>query len=106
MVKVAEKEKKRSPLSSIYGLFLALGLFAIAYVITSELLMKKVPAVRDAIAGIGKPPLGTILISLGVWVVLLAIAFFVVAILVGKDPDAANQIPLPPKEKDLKKRKK
>ena len=106
MVKIAETEHKRSPLSSIYGLFLAIGLFAIAYVITSEVLIKKFPQVRDAAFGIAKPPIGTLIISFGIWLVLLALAFFVVSLLVGKDPNSAKQIPLPPKQKDLKKKKK
>jgi hypothetical protein len=106
MVKIADKEHKRSPLASIYGLFLAVGLYAIAFVITSEVLMKKVPQLRDAALSIAKPPIGTIIVSFGVWFVLLAAAFFVVAILVGKDPTAGNQMPLPPKAKDLKKKKK
>jgi hypothetical protein len=68
-------------------------------------LIKKFPQLRDAALSIAKPPIGTIIVSFGVWLVLLAAAFFVVAMLVGKDPNAGNQMPLPPKSRDLKKKK-
>ncbi len=104
MVKIAEKENRRGPLASVFGLFLAGGLFAVAYIISSEVLIKKVAQLQDAIQHFGKP-VATLLFAFGIWIVLLALAFFVVAILVGKDPNSAKEIPLPPKSKDIKKKK-
>jgi hypothetical protein len=100
MVKIAEKQKKRSPLAAIYGLLLVVGLFGIAYVLTTEVIIK-IPAVRPSLGGLDMQ--AKLLLTFGVWIILLGLAFFVVAILSGKDPESSAQIPLPPKGKDKRR---
>jgi hypothetical protein len=104
MVKIAKKEHKRGPLAAIFGLILAVGLFAVSYIISAEYIIRKVVQVRDAVAHFGRPT-ATLIFAFGIWIVLLAAAFFIVAILVGQDPESAKKDPLPPKKKDMKKRK-
>jgi hypothetical protein len=99
MVKKAEVQKKRHPLTPVFGLLLAGGLFAIAYFLSS-LLVPKIASIA-----FNQRPQATIGLAVGIWVFFLALAFFLVAMLAGKDPDDAKQIPLPPKAKDLKKKK-
>ena len=101
MVKQAEKVQKRSPWLPVFGLILAGGLFAIAWVIAGEVI--RMPQVRNVAAGLKyQAQLG---FGFMIWLVLLALAFFLVAILTGKDPESAKGIPMPPKQKDLKKKR-
>jgi hypothetical protein len=101
MVKQAEKVHKRSPLLPVFGLVLAGGLFAIAFAIAEPVM--KIPQVRGVVAGMGvQAQLG---IAFMIWLVLLALAFFLVAMLSGKDPESAKGVPMPPKQKDLKKKR-
>ncbi len=78
MVKKAEKENKRSPLLPVFALLLIVGLLAVAYVTYR------------------------IAFTIAIWVALLAISYFLVAVLVGKDPNDTDAIPLPPKTKKPK----
>ena len=105
MVKIAEKERKRHPLTAVFGLLIAVGLFGISYVLTTEVIMKRFNQVAVAIKQLPNPTVGRILISVAVWVFLLALSFGVVAILAGKDPEDTSKIPLPPRESDKKKNK-
>ena len=104
MVKKVELEQKKSPLRAIYGLIIAVGLFLISYGISSEFIVGKVPQVRDVVSQMGRPT-ATILFGVAIWLVLLAFTFFLVAMIVGRDPKAANQIPLPPKASDKRKQR-
>jgi hypothetical protein len=103
MVKKAEVQKKRHPLTPVFGLLLAVGLFAIAYFLSATVVMK-LPSVRTAVAS-NQMTLATVGFAVGIWVLFLALSFFLVAMLAGKDPEDAKQIPLPPKAKDMKKRR-
>src|SRR5688500_5686754 len=96
MVKIAEKDRKKGVMTPIVGLLLAVGLFAIAWLLTTEVLMKSVSQVRNAIAALPNPTLGRIMLSVGIWVFLLALSFGLVAILTGKDPEKVD-MPLPPR---------
>jgi hypothetical protein len=100
MVKKAENKQKRSPLTPIFGVLLAVGLFAVAYFITSAYIIH-MPQVAQTIGA--NQTMGTIGLSIGIWVILLAIAFFLVAVMAGKDPESATTMPLPPKSKSVKK---
>jgi hypothetical protein len=100
MVKIAEKQKKKSPLSGVYGLLLAIGLYAVSYILTSEVLLK-IPAVKNNVGTLDVQ--GKLLFSIGLWVVLLGLSFFLVAILAGNDPDKSSNVPLPPRGKDKKR---
>ncbi|MEP7288037.1 MAG: hypothetical protein ABI947_19970 [Chloroflexota bacterium] len=103
MVKKAEVERKRSPLYPVFALFLVVGMLAVAYAIT-ELVVLKMPQVRAVVSNavITQARVG---FTLGIWFVLMAFAFFLVSILVGNDPNDVKAMPLPPKQKDLKKQK-
>ncbi|MCC7447647.1 MAG: hypothetical protein IT324_09535 [Anaerolineae bacterium] len=93
MVKKAEVQRKRSPLLPVFGLILAVALFAIAYGVT-DLVILKIPGVYAQVAS--QLQTARIAFSFGIWLVLMAIVFFLVALLTGKDPDKAP--PLPPKD--------
>jgi hypothetical protein len=100
MVKKAEKLKKRSPWVPVFGLITAVALGAVAYVISAYVVIK-MPQVKSVIAGMERQ--ATIAFAVGIWLALLATAFFLVALIVGKDPESAKDIPLPPKAKDKPK---
>ena len=104
MVKKAETQRKRGALTPVFGLLLAVGLFAIAYVLSDGVVMH-MPAVRATLVDNSTKGTATIAFAVGIWVIFLALGYFVVAILAGKDPEDAKQIPLPTKQKDLKKKK-
>ena len=97
MVKKAEKVRKRNPLLPVFGAIVAVGLGAIAYVVSSQFVIK-IPQVRNTIAG--NEPLATWAFTFIIWLVFLGLAYFVVAVGAGKDPDT-KQPPLPPRQKDL-----
>ncbi len=98
MVKKAEKITKRSPLLPVFGLLIAVGLGAIAYVLSNEFVLK-MPQVRAVIGD--SVPLARWAFTLIIWLMLLGIAYFLVAVLTGKDPESAQQYKLPTKQKDL-----
>ncbi len=100
MVKKAEKIRKRHPLTPIAGIILAVALFAVSYLAAGFVVV--MPQVRRVI-GNTSTSTATILFAIGIWFLLLGIAFFLVSVLVGKDPHDVNSIPLPPR--DVKKRK-
>jgi len=98
MVKQADKDTRRNPLLPVFGLLLAAGLFAIAYFLSSTYIIHN----RYVLSIMGAPSVkNAVIFAIGVWVILLAMAYFLVAVLVGKSPDAP--IPLPPKKKSKSK---
>jgi hypothetical protein len=101
MVKQAEKERKRNPLLPVFGLLLAAGLFVLAYVIAGEVI--KMPQVKSVVLGMKNT--AQLIFGFAIWLGLLAISFFLVAVLVGKDPESTKGIPLPTRERDIKKRR-
>jgi|SRR5579871_2584768 len=103
MVKKAEVQKKRHPLTPVFGLLLAIGLFAIAYFLSAGPVWS-MSAVHNAVGNANKP-VAILGIAFGIWLLFLAVAYFLVAVLAGKDPEDAKQIPLPPKAKDMKKKR-
>jgi hypothetical protein len=103
MVKKAEKIQKKHPLTAVGGLLLAVSLFGVSYILAGFVV--QMPQVLKVI-GNGTKTTATIAFAFGIWVVLLATSFFLVAVLAGKDPaSAANQMPLPPRAKDQKKKR-
>jgi hypothetical protein len=104
MVKKAEVEHKRNPLTPIFGLLLAVGLLAVAYVITDQVLLKSGNYIGGhVLAVIGQvTTLYRVAFTVAIWVALLAVAYFLVAVMVGKDPNDSSTIPLPPKQKNEK----
>ncbi len=111
MVKQAETETKKNPLMPIYGLIIAVGLFAAALLITllvtdSELSSTSaglraiyaksgmgVPALTQAVNGLGSNRLaGVAGIAFAIWLVMLAIAYAGVAIMAGRDPQRPKKI--------------
>lgn len=104
MVKQAEKKVKKNPLNPVFGIIIAAGLFLVSYLIAGALIA---PGGLQVLATLRTGPragLYQLLIGGAIWFVLLAVAFFVVAVLVGRDPDdAVKKMPLPPR--DVKKKK-
>ena len=98
MVKKAEKIRKRSPLLPVFGLIIAVGLFAIAYVLSAEVVVK-LPQVRNVVSS--NLSLARWAFAFAIWLLFLGAAYFVVALAAGKDPDAGRNVPLPPRQKDL-----
>lgn len=105
MVKLAERRVKRSPLVPVFGLIIAIGLAAIAILIVTmvidsgsvqQLLIFKDPAAPNRTVAI----LG---LAFVLWLAMLGIAYLLVALLSGKDPDDARRLELPPREVDRKK---
>ena len=102
MVKKAELDRKRHPLYPVFALLLVVGMLAVAFFIT-EVVVLKMPQVRSVVGGaLLQARIG---FTVGIWFVLMAFSFFVVSLLVGKDPNDTKAMPLPPKAKDLKKAK-
>lgn len=85
MVKQAEKRRKRSPLLPVFGLVLALGFAAIAYVLSVpayDFLMRQ--RVNFGTLGVNTAQL---LIAAAIWIVLFGSSMFLVAILAGRTYD-------------------
>ena len=96
----------------VFGLIIAVGLFAMAYGLVD-------PAVRLAntllakafSGGLPWPPprdtatIETLAIAFGLWLVFLIIAYTLVAILSGKDPNSPKDIQMPPRTKEERDRR-
>lgn len=108
MVKKAEIERKRSPLTPIFGLILAGGLLAASFAITKLFILHGGNFVGNKVLGVlqvapnNVPVTYVVAFTVAIWVLLLAVAYFLVAVMVGKDPNDTNAIPLPPKQKKEK----
>lgn len=104
MVKKAEQIKKRNPMLPIFGVLTAIALAAIAWVISYYVVIK-IPQIKNTMTGAMLLPTGqgTLIFAFGIWLVLLAFTFFLVSILVGKDPDSATEVKLPKRQMDLPK---
>ncbi len=85
MVKQAERKRKRSPLLPLFGLLLALGFAAIAYVLSSpayDFLVSR----RVNFGNLGQNT-SLLLIGAAIWIVLFGSSMFLVAILSGRTYD-------------------
>lgn len=105
MVKQAERRAKPSPLVPVFGLIMAVGLAAIAILIVTmvidsgsiqQLQVFKDPAAPNRVVAI----LG---LAFVLWLAMLGIAYLLVALFAGKDPEDARRLELPPREVDRKK---
>lgn len=105
MVRQAERRVKRSPLVPVFGLVIAIGLAAIAILIVTlvidsgsvqQLLIFKDPAAPNRVVAI-------VGLAFVLWLAMLSIAYLLVALLSGRDPDDARKLELPPREVDRKK---
>lgn len=106
MVKQAEKIKQRNPLLPIFGIIIAGGLGVIAYLIMDYLIGPShgLPILKGAIDSLGQYyNLGRWGVVLAIWLVFLGIAYMLVSLLIGKDPDSPKDIPMPPR--DIKTRR-
>jgi hypothetical protein len=108
MVKQAEKDRKRNPLLPVFGLILAIGLFALAYFLVDPA-VKLLNSVRHG--AIPWPPpqdsatLETLAIAFALWLIFLIIVYTFVAIASGKDPNSAKGLQLPPRTKEERNRR-
>lgn len=108
MVKEAEKIVKRSPLLPIYGLIIGVGLGIVAWLLKEIILSPTTPVflrpIRDAVAALGsRQGLGEFVVAFGIWVILIGIAYFIVALMTGKDPHMPDK--LPPRRSEPKGRR-
>ena len=100
MVKQAIKEKKRSPWVPVAGLILAIGLGVVAIFLTNMIIDQNIAGLGGALQSTGanynisKFALGLIL-----WLIMTGTGYFIVSLLVGKDPDpmSAKNIPMRPR---------
>ncbi len=109
MVKQAEKIRKRNPWQPVFGLVIAIGLLIVAFALEdplAELIRRYIPNATFSL------PVATshfdvtrALVAFMIWLVLMAFAFALVAILAGKDPNSAKDIQLPPRTKEEKDRR-
>jgi hypothetical protein len=103
MVRQAEKHETKNPLLPVFGLIIAIGLGVAAW-FGSDLLIQAVPQLKSNFGGVGQQAtIGHVAIAIGLWLALLALAFFLVALLTGKDPESAKGMKLPPREVKKKK---
>ena len=102
MVKEAEKKSKRSPLTPVFGLILVVVMGGIAYFVSKAYVLN-IPQVR----AVAEQSYNTALIAstIVVWLLLAGVAYFLVSLLVGKDPTDTKAMPLPPRKRDIKKRR-
>jgi ribose/xylose/arabinose/galactoside ABC-type transport system permease subunit len=120
MVKQAEKVRKRNPMLPVYGLILAITLFVVAYLLVSpvsDLARKFSPDFRlsrqefsitqteNGQTKVTMPGWDRIGVAFAIWLILMALASAVVAMAIGKDPNSAKQIVLPPRTKEEKRKR-
>src|SRR5260370_15655716 len=101
MVKEADKRAKKSALTPAIGAILLVALLGVAYFIATTFLLP-LPQVK-AVVGVPPSTLARVAFTLIVWFLLAGIAYFLVAMLVGKDKTNSQSLPLPPRQKDKKK---
>ena len=122
MVKQAEKVRKRSPLMPVFGLLLAIGLLFVAFVIAVQVV--RLPQVASTLGELPQLKIGNSRIPLGMfgddthlyltwgqvgftlvfWFVLAGLSYFLVTVAVGKDPESAKEVPLPPRDEKRARR--
>jgi|SRR5579859_2974773 len=103
MVKESDKKTKKSSLTPAVGAILLVALLGVAYFIATTFVLP-LPQVR-AVVGVPPSTLARVAFTLIVWFLLAGIAYFLVALLVGKDKTNTQALPLPPRKKDMKKNK-
>ncbi len=102
-----EKKKPRNPLAPIFGLILAVGFGVVAY-FAAQLIIPEVQQLRllyviETINASGGRELlikneGVLIVGGFLWIVMLGIAYLLVAIIAGPSQrDLANKRKLPPK---------
>lgn len=105
MVRQAERRVKQSPLVPVFGLLIAIGLAAISILIVTMVIdsgsVQQLQVFRDPAA----PNRVVAILGLAfvLWLSMLGIAYLLVALLSGRDPDDARRLELPPREVDRKK---
>jgi amino acid transporter len=112
MVKQAENVRKRNPLAPIFGLIIGGGLLIAAILIVNTGIMNRegqsiLPQVRATINAMGKDrQTGIIAVTVAVWLCLMGIAYFIVVLLAGKDPESVKDYPMPLEKEKKNKGKK
>ncbi len=119
MVKKAEKIKKRSPMLPVYGLIIAVVLFVLA-MIAAEPAVKLLRGVYPGFNPSGQyfsvtqlPPDNRLSVkfpngekfgaTVAIWLLMLVFSYTIVAIAIGRHPDSAKEIKLPPRKIDKKR---
>lgn len=110
----SEKRRKRSPLLPIYGLIIIICLYIVAYALENPL-VALINKFRPGFSLQGNdiqftpafvmPSSDHLLFAVPIWIVFLAFAYFLVAMMTGRDPNNAKDIQLPPRTKEEKRRR-
>jgi hypothetical protein len=111
----SEKRRKRSALTPIYGLIVVLCLYVVAYALESPviaLINKLKPGLNFQLkppdisfSPFTMPSSDHLLFAIPIWIVFLALAYFLVAILSGRSPNTGKDIIMPPRTKEEKRRR-
>ncbi|MBX3085417.1 MAG: hypothetical protein KF716_27530 [Anaerolineae bacterium] len=105
MVKQAVKEKKRSPLVPVAGLLLALGLAVVAYFLTNLIIDQNFMGAGAALKSTGANyNISFFALAVILWLIMTAIGYFLVSLLVGKDPDPMSAQNIPMRPRNIKKK--
>jgi hypothetical protein len=128
MVKQADKIEKTNPLSPIYAALMMVGLFVVAYIISGEMFLGSpvkikgalpIPAMAGSVAQMGQldtkiPNPDTtqgapkylivyyaqLAMAGGLWLALLALGYFIVAVIAGRDPEDSKGVPMPERHRE------
>lgn len=97
MVKQAEKIRKRSPFLPVVGLIIAVGLGVVAALLI-EPLLTLLPELRTALLSTGSN-YNYMRFAIGgvIWLVMCGLAYFLVALLAGNDPNRIKGTPMRPR---------
>jgi hypothetical protein len=113
-IKKVEKRRKRSALMPIYGLIIFICLYVVAYALENPL-VTLINRVKPGFSLAGPdvqftptfvmPSTDRLLFAVPLWIVFLALAYFLVAMLTGRDPNSGKDLQMPPRTKEERRRR-
>src|SRR5579864_9245594 len=114
VIKQMEKRRKRSPLLPIYGLLIVICLYIVAFALENPL-VTLIDRVKPGFTLAGAdlqltptfvmPSSDRLLFAVPIWIMFLAFAYFLVAMMIGRDPNSGKDIQLPPRTKEEKRKR-
>jgi len=114
VIKQAATRRKRSPLLPIYGLIIFICLYLVAYALENPL-VTLINRVRPGFSLAGPdvqftptfvmPSTDRLLFAVPIWIVFLALAYFLVAALSGRNPNSGKDLQMPPRTKEERRRR-
>lgn len=107
MVKQAEKKVKRNPLLPIFAIVLAVGFLVFGVIIANGLITGEIGKIQELMKFRSSPNKNVAIagIAFAIWLTLMAIMYFVVALLAGKDPNQGPKLESSPLRKAKKRRR-